>query len=167
LEVVVGRKRSEPDTPYVVAGDLKAKVAALATRAEPTRLALSRKAPLVLLVDDLADQRQIYQEYLEYGGFTVELASSGPEGIAKAIDLEPDIIVMDLSMPGIDGFEATRVLKAVSLTRHIPVVALTAHGPYLPREWAVDAGCDDYLNKPLLPHDLAERILGLLKTRGS
>jgi two-component system, cell cycle response regulator DivK len=162
----VGRKRSEPDPPQVAGPDLKTKVAALELR-EPRARRLSRREPLVLLVDDLADQRQIYKEYLEYGGFAVELASSAPDGIAKAIELQPDIIVMDLSMPGIDGFEATRVLKAVSLTRHIPVVALTAHGPYLPREWAVDAGCDDYLNKPLLPHDLAERILSLLKTSGS
>src|SRR5262245_14829486 len=151
----------------VTAGDLTTKATALAVRGEPVSRTLGGKSPLVLLVDDLADQRQIYKEYLEYGGFAVELASSAPEGIAKSIELQPDIVVMDLSMPGIDGFEATRVLKAVSLTRHIPVVALTAHGPYLPREWAVDAGCDDYLNKPLLPHDLAERILSLLKTRGS
>lgn len=162
----MGRKRSEPAPPQMAAGDLKARAAALSSR-EPFVRNFGRREPLVLLVDDLSDQREIYKEYLEYGGFAVELASSAPEGIAKAIDLEPDIIVMDLSMPGIDGFEATRVLKAVSLTRHIPVVALTAHGPYLPREWAVDAGCDDYLNKPLLPHDLAERILSLLKTRAS
>lgn len=161
----MARKRPDPAILPESGEDLRTKVAALAV--EPKPRSLARKQPLVLLVDDLADQRQIYKEYLEYGGFAVELASSAPEGIAKSIELQPDIIVMDLSMPGIDGFEATRVLKAVSLTRHIPVVALTAHGPYLPREWAVSAGCDDYLNKPLLPHDLAERILSLLKTRGS
>jgi len=127
--------------------------------------ASERPAPLVLLVDDLADQRTMYREYLEYAGFGVALAGSAPEGIAKAIDMQPDVVVMDLSMPGIDGFEATRVLKAVSLTRHIPVVAFTAHSPHLPREWAVAAGCDGYLQKPLLPHDLANQILSLLKTR--
>jgi len=107
----------------------------------------------------------MYQEYLEYAGFGVAVAASAPEGIAKAIEIQPDLIVMDLSMPGIDGFEATKVLKAVSLTRHIPVVAFTAHSPHLPKEWAVAAGADDYLLKPLLPHDLADHIVALLKTR--
>ena len=124
-----------------------------------------RPAPLILLVDDLPDQRTMYKEYLEYAGFAVSLAASAAEGIAKAIEVQPDVVVMDLSMPGIDGFEATKVLKAVSLTRHIPVVAFTAHSPHLPREWAVAAGCDGYLQKPLLPHDLADQIVGLLKTR--
>ena len=120
---------------------------------------------MVLLVDDLPDQRTIYQEYLVYGGFEVAVAASAPEGIAKAIELVPDVIVMDLSMPGIDGFEATKVLKAIQATRHIPIVAFTAHSPHLPREWAVAAGCDGYLQKPLLPHDLAQHIISLLKTR--
>jgi two-component system, cell cycle response regulator DivK len=124
-----------------------------------------RPKPLVLLVDDMADQRTMYKEYLEYAGFTVALAASAPDGIAKAVEVQPDVVVMDLSMPGIDGFEATKVLKAVSLTRHIPVVAFTAHSPHLPKEWAVAAGCDGYLQKPLLPHDLADQIVSLLRSR--
>ena len=121
---------------------------------------------MVLLVDDMADQRTMYKEYLEYAGFGVTLAASAAEGIAKAIEVQPDVVVMDLSMPGIDGFEATKVLKAVALTRHIPVVAFTAHSPHLPKEWAVAAGCDGYLHKPLLPNELAKEIVSLLKTRG-
>jgi CheY-like chemotaxis protein len=92
-----------------------------------------------------------------YLGYRVE-ASGGVEGIAKAIELQPDLIIMDLAMPGLDGFDATRVLKAVSLTKGIPVVALTAHGDHLPREWATMAGCDVYLRKPILPGDLAAEI---------
>jgi len=131
----------------------------------PTPWTSERPTPLVLLVDDQADQRTMYQEYLEYAGFAVAVAASGAEGIAKAIELQPDVIIMDLSMPGIDGFEATKVLKAISLTRHIPVVAFTAHHPQLPKEWAVAVGAEGYLLKPLLPHDLADHIVALLGTR--
>jgi two-component system cell cycle response regulator DivK len=160
MEETSPRKRPIPPSPK---GGSKAVTALRA--GWPNAWTAVRPAPLVLLVDDLADQRTMYQEYLEYGGFSVIVAASAPEGIAKAIDLVPDVIVMDLSMPGIDGFEATKVLKAISQTRHIPVVAFTAHSPHLPREWAVAAGCDGYLQKPLLPHDLAEHIVALLKTR--
>ena len=158
------RKRPVPVSPRGEARGLADTAAALRA-GWPTPWTTTRPAPLVLLVDDLADQRTMYQEYLEYAGFGVAVAASAPEGIAKAIEIQPDLIVMDLSMPGIDGFEATKVLKAVSLTRHIPVVAFTAHSPHLPKEWAVAAGADDYLLKPLLPHDLADHIVALLKTR--
>jgi two-component system, cell cycle response regulator DivK len=131
----------------------------------PESPSAARARPLILLIDDLADQRRMYHEYLEFAGMAVVTAAAAPDGIAKAIDLQPDAIVMDLSMPGIDGFEATRVLKAVSLTRHIPVVALTAHSRDLPREWAVAAGLDGYLEKPLLPLDLATYIVDLLRER--
>jgi CheY-like chemotaxis protein len=122
-----------------------------------------RRQRLVLIVDDLVDQRELYAGYLVYLGYKVEEASSGVEGIAKAIELRPDVIIMDLAMPGLDGFDATRVLKAVSLTKTIPVVALTAHGEHLPREWAKLAGCDVYLRKPILPGDLAAEIDRVLR----
>ena len=122
-----------------------------------------RRQPLVLIVDDLTDQRELYAGYLVYLGYRVEEAAGGVEGIAKAIELRPDLIIMDLAMPGLDGFEATRVLKAVGLTKGIPVIALTAHGEHLPREWAATAGCDVYLRKPLLPGDLAAEIDRVLR----
>lgn len=124
-----------------------------------------RRQPLVLVVDDLADQRELYAGYLEYLGYRVAGASSGVEGIAKTIDMQPDIVIMDLAMPGLDGFDATRVLKAVSLTRRIPVVALTAHSEHLPSEWASLAGCEAYLRKPILPGDLAAEIERILLKR--
>jgi CheY-like chemotaxis protein len=122
---------------------------------------------VVLIVDDLTDQRELYSGYLAYLGYRVEEAASGVEGIAKAIEVQPDLIIMDLAMPGLDGFDATRVLKAVSLTKRIPVVALTAHGEHLPREWASVAGCDVYLRKPILPGDLAAEIERVLRKKGN
>ena len=126
-----------------------------------------RRQRLVLIVDDLSDQRELYAGYLAYLGYRVEEASGGVEGIAKAIELLPDLIIMDLAMPGLDGFDATRVIKAVSLTKGIPVVALTAHGEHLPREWAALAGCDVYLRKPILPGDLAAEIDRVLRKRSN
>jgi CheY-like chemotaxis protein len=126
-----------------------------------------RRDRVVLVVDDLTDQRELYAGYLAYLGYRVEEASGGVDAIAKAIELQPDIIIMDLAMPGLDGFDATRVLKAVSLTKKIPVVALTAHGEHLPREWATVAGCDVYLRKPILPGDLAAEIERILRKTGN
>src|SRR5262245_35527060 len=86
-------------------------------------------APLrhILLVDDFDDNREMYAEYLEYSGFRVTQASNGHEALARAFEQPPDLIVMDLSLPGMDGWEATRRLKADSRTKSIPVVALTGH----------------------------------------
>jgi CheY-like chemotaxis protein len=131
----------------------------------PPSTRLKRGRPSVLLVDDLPDQREIYVDYLRQRGFEVVEASSGVEAIAKSVELGPDVVVMDLSMPGIDGFEATRVLKAIPQTRNIPIVALTAYAEHLPPEWAVMAGCDVYLKKPLLPADLETELRVMLRRR--
>ena len=82
---------------------------------------------LVLLVDDYQDAREMYAEYLQYSGFRVAEAKNGNEAVSQARSLKPDLILMDLSLPGMDGWEATRVLKADEETRHIPIVALTGH----------------------------------------
>ena len=118
---------------------------------------LRRAQPLVLLVDDLEDQRDLYRQYLEYAGYRCEVAASGFEAIEKSLEMRPDAVVMDLSMPGLDGFEATQRLKRLKTTRLIPVIALTAHGE-LPEEWALSAGCSVYLRKPCAPYDLAGTI---------
>lgn len=136
-----------------------------ARRARPLVPAERRRQRVVLIVDDLSDQRELYAGYLRYLGYRVEEAASGVEGIAKTIDVQPDAVIMDLAMPGLDGFDATRVLKAVSLTKSIPVIALTAHGDHLPREWASIAGCEAYLRKPILPGDLAAEIERILARR--
>jgi CheY-like chemotaxis protein len=122
---------------------------------------------MILIVDDLADQRELYAGYLRHEGYEVVEAANGFEAIGLAVDLLPDAVVMDLAMPGLDGFDCTRVLKAMSPTRHIPVLAVTAHGEYLPSEWAATAGCDAFLRKPLLPSQLATEIeLLLFRRRG-
>lgn len=131
------------------------------------RAAEKRRQRMILIVDDMTDQRELYSGYLRYLGYRVEEGRSGVEGIAKAVELQPDLVIMDLAMPGLDGFDATRVLKAISLTRGIPVLALTAHGEHLPGEWASLAGCDAYLRKPILPADLAVEIERLLRRRKS
>jgi len=116
-----------------------------------------RRPPLVLLVDDLEDQRELYREYLRFAGYAVIVARDGFEGIDRALRDRPDVVVMDLAMPALDGFEATERLKVLERTRGIPVIALTAHGE-LPREWALRAGCAAYLRKPCYPNDLAAAI---------
>ena len=83
--------------------------------------------PLVLVVDDYQDAREMYAEYLKASGFRVEEARTGLEAVSKAREVKPDCILMDLSLPGIDGWEATRQLKADHSTCHIPVVAITGH----------------------------------------
>src|SRR5215208_4246740 len=83
--------------------------------------------PLVLVVDDYQDAREMYAEYLSFSGFRVVEAGTGTEAVEKALALRPDVILMDLSLPGMDGWAATRQLKSDDRTRSIPVVALTGH----------------------------------------
>jgi CheY-like chemotaxis protein len=124
-------------------------------------IAERRRRALVLLVDDLEDQRELYRQYLEFAGYEVALARDGFEGIDRALSDQPDVVVMDLAMPGLDGFEATERLQLLERTRGIPIVALTAHGE-LPREWALRSGCAAYLRKPCYPDDLATAIEDVL-----
>jgi CheY-like chemotaxis protein len=126
------------------------------------RSSVKGHAPLVLLVDDSASARDLYRQYLRFVGYDVEVAQNGEEALERAAQLIPDIIIMDLMMPGLDGLEATRALKRAPSLRHIPIVALTAYGTYFPTEWALSAGCDAYLSKPCLPQDLEEVILRFL-----
>jgi two-component system, cell cycle response regulator DivK len=114
--------------------------------------------PLVLVVDNFADAREMYGEYLKFCGFRVAEAQNGVEAIEKAKKLKPDLILMDLSMPLIDGWEATRRLKGDGDTKDIPVVALTGHAMAGHSESAKSAGCDVVITKPCLPHDLIKQI---------
>jgi len=113
---------------------------------------------LILVVEDFEDAREMYRDYLDFAGFRVETARDGLEGIQKARALMPDLILMDLSLPGIDGWEATRVVKADASTRHILVVALSAHALATEGERARKAGCDGFIPKPCLPPDLVSEI---------
>jgi two-component system cell cycle response regulator DivK len=116
------------------------------------------RIPLVLVADDYADTRIIYAESLRFAGFRVAEAANGQEAIDAARELEPDVVVMDLSMPVMDGWEATRRLKADPKTKNIRIMAVTAHAEGAHRLLAWRAGCDDFFSKPVLPHQLISRI---------
>ena len=118
--------------------------------------------PRVLLVDDYPDAREMYSEYLQFSGFDVVEAANGMEALQRAVDEAPDIILMDLSLPVMDGWEATRRLKADARTAEIPVVALTGHALAGISEGAKQAGCDAFVTKPCLPEDLVREIRKVL-----
>jgi len=122
----------------------------------------SEPGPLILVVDDYQDAREMYAEYLQYSGFRVAEAKNGNEAVTQARALKPDLILMDLSLPGMDGWEATRVLKADEETRHIPIVALTGHALAGASEGARKAGCDSFVTKPCLPDDLVVEVKRML-----
>lgn len=123
--------------------------------------------PRVLLVDDYPDAREMYSEYLQFSGFDVVEAANGMEALQSAIDRSPDIILMDLSLPVMDGWEATRRLKADERTASIPVVALTGHALAGISEGAKRAGCDAFVTKPCLPEDLVKEIRRILDESAS
>lgn len=118
--------------------------------------------PCVLLVDDYPDAREMYSEYLRFSGFDVVEAGNGMEAIERAIEHTPDIILMDLSLPVMDGWEATRRLKSDPRTASIPVVALTGHALAGISEGALKAGCDAFVTKPCLPEELVREIRRVL-----
>ena len=125
----------------------------------------SVSSPLILFVDDFEDARDLYAEYFVFRGFRVALSSNGADAIAKARELAPAVVVMDLRMPGMDGWEATRQLKSDARTATIPVVALTAHAFMDVEVRARQAGCDDVIIKPCLPEELLVRVEKTLKGR--
>ena len=123
----------------------------------------TRRAKRVLIVDDVEDNRRIYRMFLRREGFDVITAVDGRDALAKAAALLPDLVVMDLAIPAIDGWEATRRLKRDRRTRAIPVIALTCHVLTGAREQAREAGCDAFLAKPCLPEELTREIRRVLK----
>jgi two-component system cell cycle response regulator DivK len=124
-----------------------------------------QNAPLILVVDDYQDAREMYAEYLQFSGFRVAEARNGNEALQQAFALKPDLILMDLSLPGMDGWEATRRLKADSSTQHIPIVALTGHALAGASEGARRAGCDSFVTKPCLPDDLVVEVRRMLESK--
>lgn len=124
--------------------------------------ARARKAR-ILIADDSADSREMYAAYLTFRGFRVAKAADGKQALDKAVKGRPDVLVLDLAMPGLDGMEVCRRLKADARTHGMPVIALTGH---VFREWeraARDAGCDSFLAKPCLPTQLLREIRKFLK----
>lgn len=114
--------------------------------------------PTLLLVEDNEMNRDMLSRRLERRGYTVLLAFNGADGVALAQTQKPDLILMDMSLPVMDGWEATRRLKAAPETRHIPVIALTAHAMVADEQKARDAGCDDFDTKPVELPRLIEKI---------
>jgi len=112
----------------------------------------------ILLVEDNEMNRDMLSRRLERRGYTMIIAVDGSEAIERALADRPDLILMDLSLPVIDGWEATRRIKADDRTRSIPVIALTAHAMESDRELARDAGCDDFDTKPVELARLLEKI---------
>lgn len=127
-------------------------------------MTVNSERPRVLVVDDYPDAREMYAEYLQFSGFDVIEAGNGMEAIERAADSAPDIILMDLSLPVMDGWEATRRLKADKSTADIPIVALTGHALAGILEGAKKAGCDAFVTKPCLPEDLVKEIRKVLGT---
>ena len=121
----------------------------------------------ILFVDDNDTNRFMIGTLLERAGFEVRTAEDGEGGIAAAVAERPDLILMDVQMPGIDGFQATRRLKAAAETRHIPVIALSAHEAEDKAEEISASGCDAYLTKPLNIPELLGEVGRLLEAAGS
>jgi len=116
----------------------------------------------ILLVEDNEMNRDMLSRRLARKGYEVSIAVDGQQGVEMAGSAAPDLILMDMSLPVLDGWEATRQLKNSDTTRHIPVIALTAHAMSGDRERALEAGCDDYDTKPIELARLLEKIESML-----
>ncbi|MBI3048034.1 MAG: response regulator [Acidobacteria bacterium] len=121
-----------------------------------------RHRPLVLIVEDQQDLRLLYVEHLTMSGFDVIEAANGAEAIDATWSRQPDVVLMDLSLPIVDGWEATRRLKADARTAHIPIVALTAHDGSGELQRATTAGCDWFVPKPCPPDALITEVRRVL-----
>lgn len=123
---------------------------------------MDRAKPLILLVEDQAELRKMYAQQLELSGFDVIEAGNGADALTHTAAHFPDVVLMDLSLPILDGWEATRRLKTDQRTAHIPVVALTAHDGSGDLQRATRAGCDWFVPKPCPPAALVAEIRRVL-----
>jgi len=121
--------------------------------------------PTILLVEDNEMNRDMLSRRLQRKGYSVVTAEDGEKGLLLARSEMPDLILMDISLPLMGGWEVTRLLKADDATRHIPIIALTAHAWVTDREKAIEAGCDDYDTKPVEFTRLSEKIENLLAVK--
>jgi CheY-like chemotaxis protein len=121
----------------------------------------------ILYVEDNEDNVYVLKSRLARAGYTVLIAVDGAQGVTMAVAEQPNLILMDLSLPVLDGWEATRRIKAAPETRHIPVIALTAHAMAGDRERAIAAGCDDFDTKPVEMSRLLDKIDALVKRQAS
>ena len=117
------------------------------------------------MVDDYQDTRELYAEYLDFAGYRAQTAGDGREAVRRALRGNPNVIVMDLAMPILDGWEATRILRADPRTKHIPIVVLTGHAEPAQRQRARDVGATAVLTKPCAPRELVAVLEALLASR--
>ena len=125
---------------------------------------MQRDKPIVLIVDNFEDALDMYRVVLEADGYEVIVAKNGQEAVDMARQLLPDLILMDLSMPVMDGLTATQILRQDETTSHIPVLALTGHVMQRHQSQARAAGCDTVLPKPCLPSTVSSKIRRMLPT---
>jgi CheY-like chemotaxis protein len=118
--------------------------------------------PKILLVEDNEMNRDMLSRRLQRRGYSVVIAHDGEQGLSLATSEAPDLILMDISLPVMDGWQVTRLLKSNQNTSHIPVIALTAHAMMSDRQKAFETGCDDYDTKPVEIERLSEKIENLL-----
>ena len=116
----------------------------------------------ILYVEDNEDNIYMLSKRLKKKGFTITIAKDGEEGLKAARDLKPDLILMDLSLPLLDGWEVTRILKSETETKLIPIIALSAHAMQEHKDKALEAGCDDYDTKPVDITRLLSKINNLI-----
>lgn len=123
--------------------------------------------PVVLVVDDYDDGRELAVDILAFAGFEVRQAANGLDALEMTRELLPDLLVLDLALPGLDGWQVAARLKAEQQTQKIPIIALTAHAEQsaLDRAWA--AGCDEVLTKPCPPEDLVHQVRRLVRVRAT
>jgi two-component system cell cycle response regulator DivK len=119
----------------------------------------------ILIVDDNQDSRELVVKILKNRGYQMIEAVDGEEALEKAIAENPDLILMDISIPKIDGYEATRRLKSQVKFKDTPIIALTAHAMKGDREKAMEAGCEGYISKPINIHELPDQIKSYLKDK--
>jgi two-component system, cell cycle response regulator DivK len=123
------------------------------------------RPPSVLIADDVSDTREMYVLYFSNHGYKVYTATDGHCAMAVAAERRPDVIVMDLSMPGIDGISATRRLRRDARLRHIPIIILTAYPMRAAQDGVLESGADAFLTKPCLPEELEQHVRQLLDSK--
>ncbi len=121
----------------------------------------------LLLVEDNEMNRDMLTQRLERKGYEISIAVDGIEGVHKAKNENPDLILMDMSLPNVDGWEATRLIKGSQETKHIPVIALTSHAMPGERERSIEVGCDEYDTKPIDFYRLLKKIETLLTRKAA
>ncbi len=122
-------------------------------------------SPRILIVEDQEDNRRILRDLLTSVGFTPLEAATGEEGVSLAESEHPDLILMDIQLPGLDGYEATRRIKAIPALQHTPVIAVTSYALSGDDVKARDAGCDGYITKPFSPRALLATVREYLRAR--